>query len=167
MLKSTCISIVVPLTHLFNLSLSQGRTLFFPSLSVLLTWTIPQITDPFPFYIISKLPENVHSLLYKFCLKCNFISSTQFGFLPHLSPSSALLFASHSFHSLLQTNKSVGACFPNLMKAFDSIPHKQLTDLLSSLHFSPCLNLATLLSYSSLSTDNHLRHQLVTTTCDF
>ena len=60
---------------------------------------------------------------------------------------SALLFASHSFHSLLPTNKSAGPHFLDLKKAFDSVPHKQ--------------------SFSSHSTGNHLRHQLVTSTCDF
>ena len=60
--------------------------------------------------------------------------------LPHCSTSAALLFANHSFHSLLQTNKSVGACFLNLKKVLDSVPHKPLINQLSSLHFPPYLS---------------------------
>ena len=70
MLKSTCISIVAPLIPLFNLSLSQGHvpadwkiTLLFPSLSVHLTWIIPQITDPLPYSLsLASYLKNICSL---------------------------------------------------------------------------------------------------------
>ena len=65
------------------------------------------------------------------------ISSLNLAFF-HIGPlHQPFFFANLSFHSLLQPNKLVGACFLNLKKAFDSIHHKPLIDLLSSLHFPP------------------------------
>ena len=93
--------------------LTRKLPLLLPSLSFHLTW-ISNLDNPSNYRpisllsIVSKLLEKyIYSHLYKFCLEHNLISTTQFGYLSHRSTSSALLFASHSFHSLLQTNKLV------------------------------------------------------------
>ena len=67
------------------------------------------------------------------------MSPYQFGFLPNRSTSSALLFATNSFHKILQNNKAICACFLDLKKAFDTVPHAPLIDLLSSLNCPPSL----------------------------
>ena len=133
MFKSIRISIDAPLTHLFTCPCSKdvyqptGKLfLLFPSLSVHLTWTTPKITDPFSYSLSLASYLNVYSLLYKFCHGHNHISTT----------SSALLLANHCSHPLIQSTKSAGVCFLYLKKAFDSVPHKPLIDLLSSLHFT-------------------------------
>ena len=129
MLKHTAHSIV---THIFNLSLSLGRV---PS-----DWknsfivTIPKsssnTSDPSNYRpisllsVISKILEkHVHSILYSFCLDHNLVSPYQFGFLPNRSTSSALLFATNSFHKILQNNKAICACFLDLKKALFLMLH--------------------------------------------
>ena len=87
MLKSTCISIVAPLTHLFNLSLPQGcvpadwKTCFIvPIPKCSSNLDNPSNYRPISLLsIISKLLEkHLHFLLYKFCLEYNLISTTTF-----------------------------------------------------------------------------------------
>ena len=67
------------------------------------------------------------------------ISPFQFGFLPQRSTASALLFSTHSIFSLLESHVSVCGVFLDLKKAFDSVPHQPLLDLLSSFSLPPHL----------------------------
>ena len=67
------------------------------------------------------------------------ISPFQFGFLPQRSTVSALLFSTHSILSLPESNPSVCGVFLDLKKAFDSVPHQPLLDLLSSQNLPPHL----------------------------
>ena len=146
MLKYTAHSIVSPLTHIFNLSLSSGHVPsdWKNSFIVPIPKSSSNTSDPSNYRpisllsVISKILEkHVHSILYSFCLDHNLVSPYQFGFLPNRSTSSALLFATNSFHKILQNNKAICACFLDLKKAFDSVPHAPLIDLLSSLNCPP------------------------------
>ena len=85
--------------------------------------------------IISKLLErHVFNILLDICLDNNLISDFQFGFLPNRSTSSALLYATHFISSSLNSHLSVCGIFLDLKKAFDSVPHQPLIDVLSSLN---------------------------------
>ena len=143
MLKSSAGSIAYPLCRIFNLSISSGL--------VPLEWKSSFVV-PIPksspasssasnyrpislLNLISKLLEkHMGSILYDhdFCINSNLISPLQFGFLPHRSTTSALLFSSHSILSLLESHTSVCGIFLDLRKAFDSVPHQPLIDLLAS-----------------------------------
>ena len=141
MLKSSAGSDAYPLCRIFNLSISSGL--------VPLEWKSSFVV-PIPksspasssdsnyrpislLNLISKFVEkHMHSILYDFCINSHFISPLQFGFLPHRSTTSALLFSSHSILSLLESHTSVCGIFLDLRKAFDSVPHQPLIDLLAS-----------------------------------
>ena len=61
----------------------------------------------------------------------DFFSDNQYGFRRNHSTVLPLLFATHNWHSSLNSNKSVACIFFDLKKAFDSIPHQAL---LNKLH---------------------------------
>ena len=148
MLKSSAHSISLPLSIIFNLSISSGL--------VPLDWKISSIV-PIPkssppssspsnyrpislLSLVNKLLEkHIHSILLDLSLSKNLISPLQFGFVPNRSTTSALLYSTHSIHSLLEYNPSVCGVFLDLKKAFDSVPHQPLIDLLSSHNFPPLL----------------------------
>ena len=74
----------------------------------------------------------MHSILYDFCINNDLIYPFQFGFFPHHSTTSSLLFSSHSILSLLESHTFVCSTFLDLRKAFDSVPHQPIIDLLAS-----------------------------------
>ena len=148
MLKSTSSSIASPLCHIFKLSISSGL--------VPLDWKFSSVV-PIPkssptssslsnyrqislLSLVSKLLEkHIHSLLYDFCISNNLISPFQFGFLPYRSTISALLYSTHTIFSLLESYSSVCGAFLDLRKAFDSVPHLPLLNLLASSNLPPPL----------------------------
>ena len=83
------------------------------------------------------LEEHIHLILQNHCLSHGLISHYQFGFLPHRSTSSALLYSTHTILSLLESHSSVCGVFLDLRKAFDFVPHQPLLHTLKSL----CLSL--------------------------
>ena len=92
-----------------------------------------------PISLVSKLLEkHIHTLLYDFCISNNLISPFQFGFLPYHSTISAL-YSTHTIFSLLESYSSVCGAFLDLRKAFDSVPHQPLLDLLASSNLPPPL----------------------------
>ena len=71
-----------------NDQLTGKLPILFPSLSVHLAWTIPQITDLFPYsQSLDSYLKNLFTL--SFCHEHKLISTIQLGFLSHRSPSSA------------------------------------------------------------------------------
>ena len=81
------------------------------------------------------------------CLSDNLFSPSQFGFLPHHSTSlHSSLPLIHSTCPLLKTNKTIRACFLDLRRAFDSVPHAPLLQLLLTINCPP-LGLNWLHSY--------------------
>ena len=141
MLKFTAVSIAYPLQHIFNLSISSGPVPldWKSSFVVPIPKSSPVSFPPTKYrpisilYLISKvLEKHVHSLLYDFCLSNSLISNFQFGFLPGRSTVFALLYSTHTIHSILDSNPAVCGVFLDLNKAFDSVPHQPL--LASSLH---------------------------------
>ena len=146
MLKSTSSSIASPLCHIFNLSISSGLVpLDWKFSSVVpIPKSSPTSSSPSKYRpisllsLVSKLLEkHIHSLLYDFCISNNLISPFQFGFLPYRSTISALLFSTHTIFSLLESYSSVCGAFLDLRKAFDSVPHLPLLNLLASSNLPP------------------------------
>ena len=150
MLKSTSSSIASPLCHIFNLSISSGLVPldWKSSFVVPIPKSAPTSSSPSNYRpisllsLVSKLLEkHIHTLLYDFCISNNLISPFQFGFLPYRSTISALLYSTHTIFSLLESYSSVCGAFLDLHKAFDSVPHQPLLDLLASSNLPlPLLN---------------------------
>ena len=148
MLKSTAYSIATPLCHIFNLSISTGLVPleWKSSFIVPIPKTSPASSSPSNYRpisllcLVSKLLEkHIHSFLSDFCISHHLISPHQYGFLPRRSTASALLYSTHSILSLLESHLSVCGVFLDLKKAFDSVPHLPLLDLLASLNLPPHL----------------------------
>ena len=142
-LKLTSHSIASPLSLIFNSSLQSG---IFPSAwkcskIIPIPKTSPSSSLPSDYRPISLLPiisklleRHVFNILLDICLDNNLISDFQFGFLPNRSTTSALLYATHFISSSLNSHLSVCGIFLDLKKAFDSVPHQPLIDVLSSLN---------------------------------
>jgi len=156
MLKATAHSISVPLARLFTLSLSKGR---FPKM-----WKLAGVV-PIPkssskhnpsnyrpvslLSVVSKLLERiVHSLLWEHLLTHAPISDKQWGFQKGKSTTTALLYATHDWFTLLDQQKDVMCIFFDLKKAFDTVPHRKLLDKLCEIGIHPLL-LSWLCSYLS------------------
>ena len=148
MLKAATPFITYPLCYIFNLSLSLGLVpLDWKTSSVIpIPKTSPPSNSPNNFRpisllsIISKLLEkHIHSILLHFSLSHNLLSPLHFGFLPNRSTTTALIHSTHSIFSLLETYPAVCGVFLDLRKAFDSVPHIPLLDLLSSVSLPPHL----------------------------
>ena len=82
---------------------------------------------------ISKVLErHVFNYLHNFCTVNQILSNSQFGFRPGRSTESALLSATHSWLSSLDSHNSVCAMFFDLRRTFDFV-HLSLMNTLSSI----------------------------------
>ena len=175
MLKSTAQSISIPLSLIFNSSLSTG---VFPiewkhSTVVPIPKTPTPSSSPSGYRPISLLPlvskvfeRHVFNFLLDLITADNILSDNQFGFRPGFSTESALLSVTQSWFNYLDCHKSICAVFFDLTKAFDSVPHVHLLDTLSRLNL-PAHLLCWLRSYLSnrsqqVSVSGSLSHKVQT-----
>ena len=140
-LIQTCKSIATPFSLLFNSSLQSG---IFPT-----PWKYSKITAipktspstvPTDYHPLSLLPivsklleRHVLNILLEICQDQHLIYDYQFSFLPLRSTSSALIYATHFISSSLDNRVPVCCVFLDLKKAFHSVPHQPLIDLLATL----------------------------------
>ena len=144
LLKSCAELILRPLTHLINLSLSQG---IFPG-DLTISRTIPIFKqgcrkDASNYRPISLLPtlskvfeKAVYNQLYSYLTMNNILSKKQFGFQPEISTQHALMQILNYISESFNENKFVVACLLDLSKAFDLINHDKLIDKLSNIGLS-------------------------------
>ena len=162
MLKYTAPSVAYTLMLTFNQSISSGTL---PA-----SWKHSNIT-PIPkssppssspsdyrpislLSVISKLLErHIYNILLDFVQTHSLIADNQFGFLPSRSTFLALLSSTHSILSALDSHSSICGTFLDLCKAFDSVPHSPLIDLLASYNL-PAPLLSWLRSYLSCHTQS-------------
>ena len=156
MLKATAHSISVPLARLFTLSLSEGR---FPKM-----WKIAGVV-PIPkssskhnpcnyrpislLSVVSKhLERIVQSLLWEHLLTYAPILDKQWGFQKGKSTTTALLYATHDWFTLLDQQEDVMCIFFDFKNAFNTVPRRKLLDKLCEIESRPLL-LSWLCSYLS------------------
>ena len=142
MLRETGYSISSPLTSIFNLLIKSG---IFPD-----NWKNSHIipipkhssapSSPTGYCPISLLPliskvleRHIINWLLDFCQTHNLLCDFQFGFRPGHSTNSALITFTNSWFTQLDKSYSIHAIFFDLTKAFDSVPHQPLLDVLFSL----------------------------------
>ena len=132
LLKKLVYYITLPLTHIFNLSLSTGR---FPN-SLKLAKVIPVykkddsslISNYRPISLlpsISKVLEKlVYKRLFKFLINNNLLNPNQFGFRKGYSTDYALLQLYDKITESLSNREHIIGVFMDLSKAFDTLDHK-------------------------------------------
>ena len=156
MLKATASSIALPLTTLFNLSLSTGK---FPDMWKLAgVVPIPKSKDkndpcnyrPISLLsIVSKLLEKiVYTILWEHLLEYYPLSLSQWGFQKGKSATNALLSTTSDWHLFLDKRIDVLCVFFDFKKAFDTVPHGKLMEKVSRIGFAPKI-LSWLCSYLS------------------
>ena len=157
-LTHTAFSIATPLSLIFNSSLPTGvlPADWKHSLVVPIPMASPPLsssTDYCPislFPLISKVFEcHLFEYLLKHVTTQNFLSDRQSDFLPGFFTETALVFTIQSWLYSLDNNKSTCAVFLDIKKAFDSVPHKLLLNLVISQYSFFSSVLALFLPHSS------------------
>ena len=93
--------------------------------------SIPLIIDRSLYSVFSKLLErHVHSLLSSHLNEQGLLSSSQWGFMPGKSTTTALTSTFHSILELAEKGYDMALLFFDLKKAFDTVPHLQLLETL-------------------------------------
>ena len=138
-IKKSSISIRLPLTHVLNLSLSNG---VFPN-QLKITKLIPLFKSGEsmifinyrPIALLSVFSKIFEKIMYvrimKFLEKNNIIYFLQFGFLKHHSTSMALSFLLDNISNAMDENKLSLGIFLDFSKAFDTVNHDILFKKLS------------------------------------
>ena len=140
LLKQTICSLISPLTHLINQSLSNGQ---FPSV-LKITKVIPIFKKDDPTNIInyrpislvsvfSKILEKiVHNKLSSFLNKYTYFTPCQYGFRENASTDLAILDLCHFVSAHMETKQPVVGVFIDLSRAFDTIDHSILLSKLQN-----------------------------------
>ena len=148
MLKATTSSIAPSLTKLFNLFISARQ---FPA-----SWKSARVVpvpksssracNPSDYRPISLLSVLSKLLEKHFCFligehldEHHPLSSSQWEFQKGKSTILTLLSVTHDWLTQLDNKKDVCCIFFDFQKAFDTVPHKNLTDKLSQLEFHPLI----------------------------
>ena len=130
-IKTTYHSILTPLTHVINLSLSTG---VFPSeLKIARIIPLFKAGDPMHFSnyrpvsvlpIFSKIFERImYNRLLSFINKNKLLYNLQFGFRPGHSPNMALIYLVDKVSNALEQGDFVLGLFLDFSKAFDTVDH--------------------------------------------
>jgi len=137
-LKLVIDSIISPLTYIYNLSIKNG--IFPEKLKLAIIKPIYKngdktcINNYRPISMLSNfskiLEKIVKNRLITFLEKHELLSKQQFGFRPGLGTENALYSATHFIKNALDNSKKVIAIFLDLSKAFDTVNHKKLLNIL-------------------------------------
>ena len=132
--KETCLPIAEPLSHIMNLSFSQGK---FPS-DMKLAQIVPVFKSENKQYFnnyrpisllpaFSKIAEKLmYNRLYKYLSIHNIISNSQYGFRKNISTDLAILELQNRVIENLSNGKTCIGVFLDLSKAFDTLDHNIL-----------------------------------------
>ena len=137
-IKSVAIKIISPLAHIYNLSI---KNIIFPEkLKVAVIKPLFKngdktcINNYRPISMLnnfSKIFEKVvKNRLILFLEKFELLSKNQFAFRPGLGTENALYNVTRFINSALDENKKVMAIFLDLSKAFDTVNHTELLNIL-------------------------------------
>ena len=132
--KSTCAAFIEPLTHIFNLSISQG---IFPN-DLKIARVIPlfksgnsmSLSNYRPVSVLPVFSKILERLMYNrllsFVNKYKILYMYQFGFRADHSPNLALLFLVDKISDALEKGEYVLGLFLDFSKAFDTVNHQIL-----------------------------------------
>ena len=141
LLKKCAPSLLLPITHIVNLSLTEG---FFPD-SLKVSRVCPIFKqgsreDPNNYRPISCLPvfskifeKVVYNQLFEFLTSNSILNPNQFGFQPNKSTVHPLLHILNYIADAFSNNKFVVAVFLDLRKAFDMVSHEIILSKLRSI----------------------------------
>ena len=139
LLKNVKSDISSPLTHICNMSLTDG---IFPS-ELKIAKVIPiykkgskdQFSNYRPVSVLSEFSKIFERLIYNrfltFFEKHNILNNSQFGFRKNRSTSMAITTLSDAFHESIEKNEYLLGLFIDLSRAFDTISHEILLDKLN------------------------------------
>jgi len=139
-IKSIAVNIIEPLIYIYNLSISKCT--FPDKLKIAIIKPLfkhgdaTNINNYRPISMISnfaKILEKIIKLrLVVYLEKNKLLSKNQFGFRPGLSTENALYSASNFIYNALDSSKKTMAIFLDLAKAFDTVNHNELCNILPS-----------------------------------
>ena len=142
LLRECSISLAVPLSHIFNLSLQSGcfpqswkQAIVQPIYKRKGDRSCPQNYRPIALLpSLSKVFETfVHNQLLQYCLNQGCLPDEQYGFLPKRSTTWQLLTIVNEWHEALDRGEAVHTLFVDIAKAFDRVDHSLLLLKLASM----------------------------------
>ena len=141
MLKATASSIAPSITKMFNLSIVLGKLPQAWKISNVVP--IPKGVDPssaanyHPILLLAILSKCLETHIFDIILlhlhSVDYSFSNQWGFQAGRSTTLALLSTIHDWHLHLENSTELCATFLDLRKAFDTVSHRELMEVLNNL----------------------------------